>query len=352
MKYCPKCSVRYDEDILRFCMKDGTPLLDEDEPKFIAMPSESLEAPEDDPSEVTVIRRNAPKPSSETPAILRSGNVPTPLPDDFDEEPFQPRNSSPRIVVPTTQQQQPSNPVMPPSQTAGTNAFKVAFLTMVGTIFVLGLGALLFWFLMRDSEPAANANANTNVNANVNTNVNTNLGVGNFDFNTNSLPPPANSNINAATPTPTRTPTPTPTRTPAPTPTPDDDDDDEPTVPVRPPAPPRTPEPTRTPIIIRPGGTPQRPADQQIQQQQRSGGILNGRATSLPKPRYPDAARQIGASGEVRVAVTVDQNGKVTSARAVSGHPMLRQSAEQAARQTKLSGGSTSGELVYNFRNN
>ena len=39
MKYCPTCETRYDEDILRFCMKDGTPLLDEAEPNFIEMPA-------------------------------------------------------------------------------------------------------------------------------------------------------------------------------------------------------------------------------------------------------------------------------------------------------------------------
>ena len=54
MKYCPTCETRYDEDILRFCMKDGTPLLDEAEPNFVEMPSESLDVAEvdpDDPSE-------------------------------------------------------------------------------------------------------------------------------------------------------------------------------------------------------------------------------------------------------------------------------------------------------------
>ena len=39
---------RYDEEILRFCMKDGTPLLEEEEPKFVAMPSESLDEAVDD----------------------------------------------------------------------------------------------------------------------------------------------------------------------------------------------------------------------------------------------------------------------------------------------------------------
>ena len=62
MKYCPNCSTRYDEEILRFCMKDGTPLIDEDEPAFIEMPSESIEEPEDDAGEVTVIRSNSAPP--------------------------------------------------------------------------------------------------------------------------------------------------------------------------------------------------------------------------------------------------------------------------------------------------
>src|ERR671913_46587 len=74
MKYCPTCETRYDEEILRFCMKDGTPLLDEQEPKFEAMPSESLlvESPDDDAGDVTVVRRNVPvppEPQQERPRI-------------------------------------------------------------------------------------------------------------------------------------------------------------------------------------------------------------------------------------------------------------------------------------------
>jgi hypothetical protein len=28
MKYCPICDERYDEDIIKFCTRDGTPLID------------------------------------------------------------------------------------------------------------------------------------------------------------------------------------------------------------------------------------------------------------------------------------------------------------------------------------
>jgi Ca-activated chloride channel family protein len=87
-----------------------------------------------------------------------------------------------------------------------------------------------------------------------------------------------------------------------------------------------------------------------------SGGVLNGKALSLPKPDYPATARLSGASGVVVVEVTVDENGKVTSARALSGHPMLKMAAVAAARQarfapTKLSGQpvKVTGTITYNF---
>ena len=56
MKFCPVCQTRYDEEILRFCIKDGAPLVDEN-PSFTEMPSEG-EA--EDIGEETVIRRNPP----------------------------------------------------------------------------------------------------------------------------------------------------------------------------------------------------------------------------------------------------------------------------------------------------
>jgi TonB family protein len=87
-----------------------------------------------------------------------------------------------------------------------------------------------------------------------------------------------------------------------------------------------------------------------------SGGVLNGKATSLPKPAYPPAAKAVRASGAVNVQVVVDEKGNVTSASAVSGHPLLRSAAEQAAKQAKFSPTLLSGKpvkvsgiLVYNF---
>ncbi len=87
-----------------------------------------------------------------------------------------------------------------------------------------------------------------------------------------------------------------------------------------------------------------------------SGGVVNSKATNLVKPAYPQAARAVRASGAVNVQVTISESGSVISASAVSGHPLLRQAAEQAARSSKFSPTLLSGQavkvtgvIVYNF---
>lgn len=77
-----------------------------------------------------------------------------------------------------------------------------------------------------------------------------------------------------------------------------------------------------------------------------SGGVLNGKAISLPKPPYPPVAKAVKASGTVVVQVTVDENGNVISARAISGHPLLQAAAVTAARGAKFSPTKLSGEPV------
>ena len=87
-----------------------------------------------------------------------------------------------------------------------------------------------------------------------------------------------------------------------------------------------------------------------------SGGILNGKALSLPTPAYPDAAKRMRLTGTVEVEVVIDINGKVISAKAVKGPSFLAVAAEQAARLAKftptlLSGQpvKVSGIITYNF---
>jgi TonB family protein len=110
-------------------------------------------------------------------------------------------------------------------------------------------------------------------------------------------------------------------------------------------------EPPKPPPAATPKPTPP-PVPKKV-----SLGVLNGKATRLVQPPYPPAAKAVRASGTVNVQISIDPAGNVVSASAVSGHPLLRQAAENAARQSKfsptmLSGQavSVSGVIVYNFQ--
>jgi TonB family protein len=85
-------------------------------------------------------------------------------------------------------------------------------------------------------------------------------------------------------------------------------------------------------------------------------GSLNEKALSLPQPAYPAEAKRLKVSGPVTVQVVIDENGNVTSAKAIDGPAPLREPAEAAARQAKFApttkDGITvkvTGTLVYNF---
>ena len=87
-----------------------------------------------------------------------------------------------------------------------------------------------------------------------------------------------------------------------------------------------------------------------------SGGVLNGKAVHLPVPVFPPAAKSARASGTVVIQVVIDEKGKVISAKAASGHALLRDAAVQAAKEarfspTLLSGQPVkiTGEINYNF---
>jgi periplasmic protein TonB len=87
-----------------------------------------------------------------------------------------------------------------------------------------------------------------------------------------------------------------------------------------------------------------------------SGGVLNGKARSLPQPTYPPAAKAVRASGPVTVQVVIDEAGNVISASAASGHALLKPAAVAAARRAKFSPTMLSGQpvkvsgvITYNF---
>ena len=84
--------------------------------------------------------------------------------------------------------------------------------------------------------------------------------------------------------------------------------------------------------------------------------VLTSKAISLPQPSYPPMARQIGIHGAVQVQILVDETGRVISAHAVSGHPFLNPSAEQAAQRARFTPTTLNGQAVkvqgvitYNF---
>ena len=86
------------------------------------------------------------------------------------------------------------------------------------------------------------------------------------------------------------------------------------------------------------------------------GGVINGKAIKLPRPVYPDEARDLRLSGIVRVQVLISETGRVTEAKALCGHPALAKPSLEAAYKarfspTKLSGMAVSvnGIILYNF---
>ena len=62
---------------------------------------------------------------------------------------------------------------------------------------------------------------------------------------------------------------------------------------------------------------------------------LDKSAVKRVEPVYPPLAKAARISGNVVVEVSVDEGGNVASARAISGHPLLRSAAEEAARGWK-----------------
>jgi VWFA-related protein/TonB family protein len=145
----------------------------------------------------------------------------------------------------------------------------------------------------------------------------------------------------AATPTPEPTPAPTPTPTPATQAT-----AQKPTTTPAPSAQPKSDAPKTTGAAQ---ATPQPQAPI-------AGGVLNARAIKLPKPPFPETARRMRVSGTVNVEVTIDESGKVITARAVSGHILLREAAVLAAREARFTPTilhdkpvQVLGVIVYNF---
>jgi TonB family protein len=77
-----------------------------------------------------------------------------------------------------------------------------------------------------------------------------------------------------------------------------------------------------------------------------AGGVLNAKAISKPMPPYPPIAKRTKLSGFVVVRVLVDEEGNVISAKALTGHRLLRKAAVKAAYQAKFEPTTLSGQPV------
>ena len=84
--------------------------------------------------------------------------------------------------------------------------------------------------------------------------------------------------------------------------------------------------------------------------------VILAKVVDLPKPVYPTIARQAGIQGSVNVQILVDETGKVVSAQAVKGSPMLTTAAVDAARRARFTPTQlgdqpvkVQGVITYNF---
>jgi TonB family protein len=302
MKLCPACQRKYEDDAMSFCLEDGTPLV-------------SASAPSSDPGATIKI-----------PAARLTNQAPT--------EVFQGAEAESTILAPT----KPAQRHVPDAASTPPARKQSSLFWVLGAALILGLSGIIIALIMtRGNDGPENSQIAQTANQSGNTTPaygsNTNATIQTEAPTVASMPTPA-SDTGGQTQT-SRTPeqnsatvkvTPTPRSTPS-----------APSVKDEPPAPP-------TPT---PAARPRGPI---------SGGVLNGKAISLPRPSYPAIARAARASGTVTVQVTLDESGKVVSARAVSGHPLLQQSAVQAAygarfSPTQLSGQpvKVTGVITYNF---
>lgn len=85
-------------------------------------------------------------------------------------------------------------------------------------------------------------------------------------------------------------------------------------------------------------------------------GVINGKAAHLPRPVYSAIAKAAHAFGTVPVQVLIDESGKVVSAHAIGGHPLLQRESVQAAYQARFTPTllsnqpvKVSGVITYNF---
>ncbi len=305
MKVCPKCGAQY-EDEMSFCLQDGTPLNDGNAAVLEEAKTEAFPVPHETAERQSDIKT----------AEWREAQV-----------------SEETLVNPIDKAKASFAGQAGTESKSSGSVFFLGFLAALGFVLIGGaIGGGVWYFSGKSGDSARISNQNTALPQE-----NSNLGTPDIS-NTPDVSPadqaasdqavnetaeqgslPEASPSESAEKTKTPTLTPTPKTDPTPKPTADREVDAPPEV---------VPTPKRaTPKTI-------------------SAGVLNGKAISLPKPEYPAAARAVRANGAVSVQVLVDENGNVSGARAISGHPLLRGAAESAAARAKFSPTQLAGQPV------
>ena len=406
MKICPKCHKSYDDE-LSFCLQDGSPLVPEhefgaDEPeqetviRGVSDPDSDLGKPSPDFSgDETIIQGDADTSAGDTPTgeetFIQGAADTSAIEGDADTsavetsakteewhgQPYtdedlaggtpaapagQPPFSEPEEPASSPDSEEPTSDPEPKAAAAGisqevrSEKSRSYLGLIIGAVALLGLIVLgiaaggAYWYISSSGEDLASASPSPETTPGEGEdNSESTIGDSQLDDpvedtsedvedtpDTEAPTPTETKTPKTPKPTQTKTPTPRPTKTPTPTPT----ATPRPTR-TRTPTPTPTPRPTRTPTV---------PSRITL-------GVVNGRAVRLPRPAYPAAARAVGARGAVRVAVIINRSGRVISARAVSGHPLLRGSAASAARRSRFRPATlrgqpveVSGIIVYNFR--
>ena len=294
MKLCPACQRRYEDETMRFCLEDGTLLVDQSAPAPGGPAGETtLHLPPDVVARPPGRSTRPAQPSAITASDVRPIPAPSPA---AQREPY-------------------------PGKTRRTGAV----LWVLGASIIAIASIAVAFIVTRTREQNGNVSDQTSAVASPTVNVEVAAATPGVAQNVNRSGSPAamtqpSKQKELSTPPkaqPTENPKPEQQEKPGPSPAPL-----EKTAP-------------RAPV---------------------AGGVLNGKAVQLVKPQYPPIARASHISGTVTVQVLIDEEGNVISAHASSGHPLLQASAVAAARAskftpTKLSGQpvKVSGVIVYNF---
>ena len=80
------------------------------------------------------------------------------------------------------------------------------------------------------------------------------------------------------------------------------------------------------------------------------GDEITRRAKSKVQPFYPELARKMNIAGTVKIEVTVAPNGTVKEARVVGGHPVLANSALDAAKKWRFEPAPAESTGVIEFK--